>query len=61
MPSKYVNLLIRLYWLIVVCMSSRQGNTPLIMATRKGMVDIVRLLLDRGADISMKDKVRLEL
>ena len=27
------------------------------MATKKDMVEIVKLLLDRGADISSKDKV----
>ena len=36
---------------------SWQGDTPLIMATRKGFEDIVKLLLDGGADISMKNKV----
>ena len=38
-------------------MSSQQGDTPLIMATKKEMVDAVKLLLDRGADISSKDEV----
>ena len=38
-------------------MSSQQGDTPLMMATKKGMVEIAKLLLDRGADIRSKDKV----
>ena len=36
---------------------TKQSNTPLIMATKKGMTDIVQLLLDRGADVNRKDKV----
>ena len=36
---------------------AQQGDTPLIMATKKGMVDAVNLLLDRGADISSKNQV----
>ena len=36
---------------------ARQGDTPLIMATKKGMTDAVKLLLDRGADISSKNQV----
>ena len=35
-----------------------KGDTPLIMATKKDMVEIVTLLLDRGADISCKNKVK---
>ena len=38
-------------------MSSQQGDTPLMMATKKGMIDAVKLLLDCGADSSCKDKV----
>ena len=38
-------------------MSSQQGDTPLMMATEKEMVEIVNQLLDRGADKSSKDKV----
>ena len=38
-------------------MSSQQGDTPLIMATKKEMVEIVRLLLDRRADISSRNQV----
>ena len=39
-------------------MSSQQGDTPLMMATKKEMVDIVKLLLDRGVDSSSKNKVK---
>ena len=38
-------------------MSSQQGDTPLMMATKKEMVDTVKLLLDRGANISSRDQV----
>ena len=38
---------------------ARQGDTPLIMATKKGMTDAVKLLLDRGADISSKNQVNI--
>ena len=31
------------------------GRTPLIMATVNGHIEIVRTLLDRGADVSVKD------
>ena len=36
---------------------AQQGDTPLIMATKKRMSDIVIQLLDRGADSSSKGKV----
>ena len=35
----------------------QQGDTPLMMATKKEMVDIVKLLLDRGADINSRNQV----
>lgn len=35
--------------------SSEGGDTPLIFAARKGHVDLARLLLQKGADISAKD------
>ena len=38
-------------------MSSQQGDTPLIKATKKEMVEIVKLLLDHGADSSCKGTV----
>ena len=41
-------------------MSSQQGDTPLIMATKREMIDIVKQLLDRRADSSSKDKVSIE-
>ena len=41
-------------------MSSQQGDTPLMMATKREMIDIVKLLLDHGADISSRDKVSIE-
>ena len=34
-----------------------QGDTPLIMATKRYMDDIVKLLLDKGVDINAMDKV----
>ena len=36
----------------------QKGDTPLIMATKKGMIDIATLLVDRGADSSSKSKVK---
>ena len=44
-------------WTNTFCMSSQQGDTPLMMATKREMIDIVKLLLDRGADISSRDQV----
>ena len=38
----------------------RQGDSPLIMATKKGLDDIVRVLLNHGADTKRKDPVRVE-
>ena len=35
----------------------QQGDTVLMMATKKGMTDIVKLLLDHGAEINSTDKV----
>ena len=44
-------------WTNTFRMSSQQGDTPLITATKKGMIGIVKQLLDRRADSSSKDKV----
>ena len=38
-------------------MLSIQGDTPLMMATKKEMVDVVKKLLDHRADINSRDKV----
>ena len=38
-------------------MSLQQGETPLMMATKKEMVDIVKKLLDHGADINCSGEV----
>ena len=35
----------------------QQGDTPLITATKKGMIGVAKQLLDRRADSSSKDKV----
>ena len=35
----------------------QQGDTPLITATKKGMIDVAKQLLDRGADSSSIGKV----
>lgn len=34
------------------------GTTPLMLAITKGMLDIARLLLNRGADSNIRDEVR---
>ena len=46
---------IYLFFCFVFC--SCQGETPVNMATRKGMFEVVELLLTHGADNSKKDKV----
>ena len=38
-------------------MSLQKGENPLMMATKKEIVDIVMLLLDHGADINSTDQV----
>ena len=35
----------------------QQGDTPLITATKKGMIDVAKQLLDRSADSSSIGKV----
>ena len=37
----------------------KQGDTPLLMATKRGMSDIVELLLRSGADTGVVDKVKV--
>ena len=34
-----------------------QGSTPLLSASSKGYIDIVRLLLEKGANTEVQDKV----
>ena len=41
--------------------SSQQGDTPLMMATRKEMIDIVILLFRHGADICCRDQVNYSI
>jgi ankyrin repeat protein len=36
--------------------TDKEGKTPLIVAARAGRLDVVQLLLDRGADVREKDK-----
>ena len=38
-------------------MLSEQGDTPLIMAIKRGMTDVVTLLLEHGAYMNRKDQV----
>ena len=40
-----------------IVLYSLQGDTPLMLATKYGMMEIVKLLLDRGADGSTVNKV----
>ena len=40
-----------------IVLYSLQGDTPLMLATKHGMMDIVKLLLDCGADGSRVNKV----
>jgi ankyrin repeat protein len=39
-----------------VNVKDKDGNTPLIIASREGHTDIVKVLLDKGADIDVVDK-----
>ena len=41
-----------------VCLCVQDGETPLIKATKMRNIDIVELLLDKGAKVSAVDKVR---
>ena len=38
-------------------LSLQFGDTPLMCASHKGLVEYVRLLLDRGAGVNMQDEV----
>ena len=39
------------------CVSPQQGRTALLWASKNGHVDIVRMLLDRGASVDATDCV----
>ena len=45
--------------IISMASSSQQGDTPLMLATMKGTLGIVFLLLSRSADSSAKNKVNI--
>ena len=40
-----------------LCISLQHGNTALIMAASKGHTDIVKILVEHGADIHIINKV----
>lgn len=40
------------------CGGAQDGCTPLLRAAQNGQLEVVRLLLERGADKEAKDKVR---
>lgn len=46
---------------INVSLCSQDGETPLIKATKMRNIEIVELLLDKGAKVSAVDKVRASL
>ena len=60
LPSVYSNREMRwLYGLLDVtfCGTSQDGHTPLMMASGGGRVECVKLLLIRGAQANLRDKV----
>ena len=46
------------YYLFIFSLYSPQGDTPLILASKQSMIDIVKLLLKHGADSAIKDNVK---
>ena len=47
-------------WSVDVCSSSQDGETALHVSAGEGHVDVVKELLERGADVAATDKVRVE-
>ena len=48
-------------WSVDVCSSSQDGRTALFWSAENGHVDVVKELLERGADVAATtDKVRVE-
>ena len=47
-------------WSVDVCSSSQYGSTALLWSAVNGHVDVVKELLERGADVAATTKVRVE-
>ena len=56
-PRHGLGMRLVLYIYIYMYMSSQDKATALFYASRSGHVDIVRVLLERGADPNIPDKV----
>ena len=47
-------------WSVDVCSFSQDGHTALHLSAQNGHMDVVKELLERGADVALTTKVRVE-
>ena len=46
-----------MFYLPTACIYTQTGRTPLIRACGRGRSDVAQLLINKGADMNVKDKV----
>ena len=57
----HVGVLTIWYYSVLVLLVLQDNRTALMFAAGNGSVEVVKILLDKGADVNIQDKVSLEI